>query len=520
MKKFLSFLIRQEYYIKIFAIIFALYCALIIGISWDENYYKILGDKNLNYLLSFGTIESDYYSKFRYSTIYWSFSSLLGQIIPDKFNDQFYHLLNTFFGLLVIVGVYKVSKLLFNKSIAKVSSLFLFLLPMFFGHLAMNNKDTILALSHVWIFYYLIKYSSFEYPATKRLTIILKIASFSALGTGIQLLFLGSTLPILIFTIYNYFVINKRKAYDLIKDLIFFLLIFYFILILFWVDTHQNILILPYKFFVTTLNLDVGWPFNLSNGDYFFSNETPYYYIIENLIYKLPEFIIFLYLIFIYLLFYSFEKIKRSHSKFKINILLVFSILIYPNIVLILIPYPVYDGLRLFLWFIPYLVIIPAITINYIYENFKDKIYRFIFYIFSLLLIFHFAVFFNISPYQYTYLNFFNGKKSERYKKFEGDYWSVSIKELISKTNFDDNREIKYTTCGINSEIAKIYMKKKYKYSVNTDIKKAEYLILSNRTLYSDKRKNITNCFDEYDFKNVYIVKRNGIILSAIKKIK
>lgn len=160
MKKILSLLHDQNKNFKIFAIIFSIYCALILGISWDENYYKILGEKNLSYLLSFGIIESEYFSKFRYSTIYWSFSSLIGQIIPEKFSDQFYHLLNTFFGLLVIVGVYKIAKLLFNKSIGIICSFFLFFLPTFFGHLAINNKDTILALSHVWIFYYLIKYNS------------------------------------------------------------------------------------------------------------------------------------------------------------------------------------------------------------------------------------------------------------------------------------------------------------------------------------------------------------------------
>ena len=30
--------------------------------------------------------------------------------------------------------------------------------PLFFGHMAFNSKDTILAFSHVWIFYYVLKY--------------------------------------------------------------------------------------------------------------------------------------------------------------------------------------------------------------------------------------------------------------------------------------------------------------------------------------------------------------------------
>ena len=56
MKKILSLLHDQNKNFKIFAIIFSIYCALMLGISWDENYYKILGEKNLSYLLSFGMI--------------------------------------------------------------------------------------------------------------------------------------------------------------------------------------------------------------------------------------------------------------------------------------------------------------------------------------------------------------------------------------------------------------------------------------------------------------------------------
>ena len=53
-----------------------------------------------------------------------------------------------------------------------------------------------------------------------------------------------------------------------------------------------------------------------------------------------------------------------------------------------------------------------------------------------------------------------------------------------------------------------------------TDINSATYVIMTNRTLYSEKNQSISNCFDEYNYENVVEVKRNGLILSAIKKIK
>ena len=43
---------------------------------------------------------------------------------------------------------------------------------------------------------------------------------------------------------------------------------------------------------------------------------------------------------------------------------------------------------------------------------------------------------------------------------------------------------------------------------------------MTNRTLYSEKNKSISNCYDEYNLENVAEVKRNGLILSAIKKLR
>ena len=63
-------------------------------------------------------------------------------------------------------------------------------------------------------------------------------------------------------------------------------------------------------------------------------------------------------------------------------------------------------------------------------------------------------------------------------------------------------------------------MKQKYKNVEYTDINNASYVIMTNRTLYSEKNQSISNCFDEYNYENVVEVKRNGLILSAIKKMK
>lgn len=509
---------KHEKKIKYLLIFYVFYCALIIGQSWDEGYYHKIGKINLDYLLSFGFLENDFHSKYRFSTLYWSFSSLVAQSFPKAFQIEAYHLINASFGLLAIVGLYKITKIIFNKEIAKISALILFFIPFFFGHLAINSKDTILAFSHVWIIYYLLKYINKSQDLNIRIYTILKLSILSAIGTGIQLLFLGSMVPILILFLINIVFFKKKSLKIVFLDIFLFLIFFFSILILFWVDTHDNIIFQPINFFLKSLTIDAGWPFNLVNGNYYSSIEVPYNYILINFFYKLPEFVIFLYLISVPILIINLKKLELLFNNFKTKIIFILFSLFYPTIILIFIHYAIYDGVRLFIWSFPYLAIIPAITIFIIYKS-HFVFYKYLQIILLLLFLIHIFNFLSITPYHYTYLNYFSGQKNERYKKFENDYWSTSIKELILSSNLQDKR-IRFYTCGINSEIAKIYMKLRYDRSELTDLNKAKYIVMTNRTIFSDKHKKITNCYDEFNFDNVHEVKRNGVVLSSIGKIK
>ena len=138
--------------------------------------------------------------------------------------------------------------------------------------------------------------------------------------------------------------------------------------------------------------------------------------------------------------------------------------------------------------------------------------------------------FFLITPYQYTYLNIFNGKIENRYKKFENDYWGSSIKELIKKINLDKKRTITFATCGINQDVAKYYLKKRgYSNFRFGNSKDSNYMIMTNRVTLNNtnldhknmwKSENLINCFDKYKGEDAFKVTRNGVLLSVIRKIK
>ncbi len=515
----------------LFLIIFSVYCALTIGKSWDEGFLINQGKIVINYLLSLGKIDDDIFRREYYSPIYYSLKFLFIQIFPIKYQIEASHLINLIFSLSAVVGIKKLSKELFNENVGKIVFLILFFYPAFFGHMAFNGKDTIIAFSHVWIFYLCIRYIKKQYIKNKANSYINFIAILSALGTGINLFFLGSLIPIFLFLLIDIFFLKKITCETFNKkkfliDLGRGFVIFYILLVIFWIDTHPSIFVLPFKFFSDWAFGDFwrGYPYILVNGNYFLYGEIPKSYLFINLIYKSPEYFLLTYIIFLTIFLNSKNFFKKKFSLFNYKLILITSMIAFPFILLFFTPFSIYDGLRHVLWIIPYICIIPGLTIYYLIENINSINAKLTLSLLSLFIIYFLFNFFLITPYQYTYLNILNGKIENRYKRFENDYWGSSIKELVNKVNFNKKSRISFATCGISQGVAKYYLKKRgYSNFRFGNSKDSNYIIMTNRVTLDDeniyKSENLTNCFDKFKGEDVFIVTRNGMLLSVIRKI-
>jgi hypothetical protein len=515
----------------LFLICFSIYCALTIGRAWDEGFLLTQGKITLNYLLSLGEVDVDLFRREYHSAIYYSLKYLLIQIFPIKYQYETSHIINLIFSLSTIIAIKKLVKELFNENVGKIVFLILFFYPIFFGHMAFNSKDTILAFSHVWIFYLSVKYLKKQNTKHKASTYMNYIAVLAALATGINLYFLGSLLPIFLFLLIDIFFLKKficdtfsKKKF--LSDICISFLIFYFLLIVFWIDTHPNIFVLPFNFFLEWVIGDFwrGYPYILVNGKYFIFEEIPKSYFLINLLYKSPEYFLLTYLIFIIIFFKLNNFFKEKIYLFNYKLLLVISMVVFPFLIVFFLHFSLYDGLRHVLWTLPYFCIIPGLTIYYLIENIKSIKVKLTLSLLSLFIIYFLFNFFVITPYQYTYLNILNGKIENRYKKFENDYWSSSIKELTKKITLDKKGIISFATCGINQNVAKYYLKKNgYSNFRLGNSKDSNYIIMTNRVT-SDKEnaynsENLVNCFDKFKGENVYKVTRNGLLLSVIRKI-
>ena len=115
--------------------------------------------KRLKYLLSFGSY--DYHGgsdQGFYPSFYDTLLAFVTKLFPKKFEIETLHLVNYSFSLFSIFGISKISSELFNKKIGKIVFVLSFLNPAFFGHMAINQKDMIIAFANIWTTYLIIRY--------------------------------------------------------------------------------------------------------------------------------------------------------------------------------------------------------------------------------------------------------------------------------------------------------------------------------------------------------------------------
>ena len=516
-------------------VLYSIFCAIQLGVTWDTFFYYELGKDRLDYLLSLGTDDSfkrvphSKYLPGAYSTI----SAFFVQFFPKKYLVESLYFLNLSFSFLTLVGIYKISKELFNKDIGRITFLLCFFNPIFFGHMAMNHNDNILAFSNVWFFYLLLKYFKKQYePSCRNKYVILSGLSLG-LGLGVRSSFIITILPFFIFIFLDYIYSkslfskkfsNKKFSLDILKVLG----IAYFFMVLFWPQTHLNILTKPFLLTLEGLSYGFGVPFIMLNGEIYLTQQFPKNYILTNLLYKLPEVIILSYIIFIFLFIKISKYLNNIFESFYNKILLIVLIIILPNLLLFLSPYSPYDGLRFFLYLIPYISIIPSILIFFLIKNLKNNFYKafsvtvFIFFIFNII------NFFYLTPYHYVYLNLLAGKNTNHSNKFENDYWGVSSKKLISKIQeskiIKKGSLVKFATCGIEEKAQIEYLKKIKNLNFRMVNKSDDYdfILMNNRIIFDQKidSNKIETCYEKFSGIDILDIKVRGLVISKITQTK
>ena len=174
--------------------IFLIYSTLIVGSFWDVNYEMNIGKDRLKYLFSFGSYKNfDFhiYTEF-YPGFYNTLAIFITKIFPIKLENEVWRLIHVFFSIFTIIGIYKITSNLFNKKVGKIVFLLCFFYPIFFGHMIMNSKDTIVAFAHIWSTYIFLKYIQNQNKNNKRNRYVIFAGLTIGLGMGVRFPFVIS----------------------------------------------------------------------------------------------------------------------------------------------------------------------------------------------------------------------------------------------------------------------------------------------------------------------------------------
>ena len=526
---------RLNYCLKLFIFFFLFYGlwnALIIGGSWDEPFHHINGIHRLRYLISFGEYQNYNYLNNRFypglfDTLSGLFSFIINKFYPDFLKENFFnikHLLNFIFASLSILGLYNFIKIFTkNKSLALVSCLLTLCNPFFFGHMGINPKDTIIFFSLIWFLYFFYKYILNK----KDFKNLILFSFFLGFGCGIRISFFAIIFPILIFGFYFY--MNKFKLNFLstlrlkIIDITLCMVIVSFLTFLTWPHIQQG----NFGLFIETLKNSITWSAGprlvIINGIFYETSNVSKIYFLSFLMHKMPIYQSLLFFLAIYL--FSFKKdffikqVNQIKQYFSLNLI----IILFSVFLTIIFSVKIYDGIRLFLFLIPFFCSIAALSVIYLIYNLKKNYFNYIlisvFIFFTVLSLNRFFIF---SPYQYSYLNYTFFDLSLASNKYENDYWNTSWKELIKNVpdiiNGKKISNYKFATCGGDKNVALHYLSKKFKKINFTKPIDADFIIMTNRASFNKNDKR--SCFDIYKGKDLFYVKRGNLILSKFTMLK
>ena len=505
-------------------LILAYYSSIKNGLSIDENFHHINGEVRYHYLINLGNFEKYDFNDNRFypgliDTISFIFFKILSSIIDLKYLVEIKHSINFIYASIGIYGLYLVNKKIFNKEIAIVSCLLTLINPFFFGHMGINPKDPILFTFLIWTIFYFIKY--LENINLKRFKYLILLSVFIGLGSNTRITFLSLLFPLILFGIY-YVWINTKSLRIIFTDLFTVSLITFLLIIIIWPHFHNG----DYGLILENIKQSSQWLISVKhgiiNGNFYEVQNTPRSYLFQVFLTRMPIFIIVLFFLSYFIFFTKINYYKINIDKNIISKFALLNIIFYwPIFILFVSKINLYDNLRLVLFLIPILSTIASFGLWYLVKSYalSNFYYKFILIFILFLNILFFIRFIPLTPYNYIYVNYISSPKfSNSQDKFEHDYWLTSIGELAYKIKDKFGKEstkLKIALCGGRALTHGYYFSSVLGNFNIFSFKDADYVIVSNRLLRSDKK----TCNQEFQGEDIVKVKKLGLTLSSFRKI-
>jgi hypothetical protein len=466
---FLKNPIRVSQIAFFFLFLLGIYFSKDFGVSWDEPYHRNSGKLTAAYLVKMiglseilnvpkAISEPDFYG---YGTVFDTFCFVFENIFSLNEYKEFYllrHALNYF---VYFIGIYFfylfIMKIYRDPIISFFLTMFYLLHPRLLGHSFFNGKDSIaqaLVACSLCSIYAVFKKKDIRMSITAGFIVGLAII------TRIPLLFFPFLVVPLIF-FQNFY--DKSKLYFSYNG---FFLILSFIGTLFF----SSYLFQPAFWGASISDLNsifsafknFSWTgYNYYFGDFISAQDLPWHYIPAWILVTTP--LTYLIFLIIGLIKIFRETINNFNDETLFNLFMLSSFIL-PILVIIILNSTLYDGWRHVFFVYPFIAYIMGIGFFSLYQFVQSKYNLSNKKILLILgtLTFCEPVFKIVSmhPHQQVYFNIFAGKIPT--KKFEGDYWGLSMREGLEWILENDSRElIKVSSNGRVARINGLLLKRK-----------------------------------------------------------
>ncbi|MBA2422214.1 MAG: glycosyltransferase [Chitinophagales bacterium] len=427
------------------------------GITGDERVQKEYGEKVLSFFTSLGKDRSalEYKNLYLYGGFFDMICAAANRYIGLLDPYDMRHLINAIFGFIMIVFAALIATRIGNWRSGFIALIFLAISPQLFGQSMNNPKDIPFAAAYVFTIYQFYKWIS-ELPKPSLRTLIYSSLGIAAtIGIRVGGLLLIGILIVFLFTEYLFNAeLRASIKYDvgvggrMVKHVLLVVAAGYFGAMLFW----PYGLLAPFSNPFTALKEMQNFSTNiriLFSGKHIMSNEIPWNYIPQWISITTPLIILSGAVLMMIGAFFLKKYFHRKHL-----ILLLF-VIIFPWSYSVYKNSPLYDGLRHFLFIVPFITVLSALFYELLYKLFSKKMYRAaisIVLITGIMLPLSWSI--RNHPNEYCYFNELVGGINGAYGNYETDYWMNSTREASawlkdhSTTSKASRKQIIATNCA------------------------------------------------------------------------
>lgn len=373
------------------------------------------------------------YNMYRYGGIVDAPITLLARVMPLALIET-WHLILACIGLLGIVGCWKLTRLLAGGRAALGAVLMLALVPAYYGHMFNNPKDVPFAAFYVWSVYYIVRVVLCESRAPWTVTLRLGLAMGASMGVR----FGGLLLPMYLtmFMCVRHLAPaggghDARRSWPeslgtFATTVLPATLIAYAVMLAGWPWIHSAPVTRPFAALAEVTSQPMPFISVLYGGQLFTPNTLPVTYTLWHLVIQLPLLIVVLSGIGVAIgaVLRTRNGLWSSGGLGAVGIVIVTAV--FPLVYAAIRHAPVYNGFRHFLFVVPPLVCLAAITLAWFDEWCATRnplIRRTAGIVFVGCLAWIAVAMIHLHPYQYIYYNALVGGIRGAQGRYELDYY-------------------------------------------------------------------------------------------------